>query len=150
LRNAIDTPDALLEPGRIPRQFQADDPSGPRLQIQALAGDISGQQHGRRALEEQLQLMPAQRGVLGSVQYRHWPREAQLPQNCVERISEFRKHHDRLRRATDQFNQPAHFTLFACALVCEYPQPSQPRSFLRQAQSGMHREPFALVSRDVV
>ena len=54
LPEAIDTPDALFEPQRIPRQLDIDDEPATMMQVQTFAGGIGRDQHVDPALVERV------------------------------------------------------------------------------------------------
>lgn len=53
LADPVHTADSLLEPHRIPRQFEIDDSATVLVQVQAFAGGIDRQQHTRRGKRPQ-------------------------------------------------------------------------------------------------
>ena len=102
LADAIHAPDALFESRRIPRQLEADHPPRAPLQVQALTGDVGGQQDRRRAVQKSIQLLPANEIGLAAVQNRQRPDELKAALEHLQRMPELGEDDDRLPRTMQQ------------------------------------------------
>ncbi len=150
LRDPIDASDALLEARRIPRQFEADDPSRPRLQVQPLSRDIGGQQHRRRTVKKLPELQPSLRRVLAAVQHRDRAAEAEPAQDDVEGVPKLGEDDHGFGRPMDERDQALDLALLVRGNVGQRSKAPQPRPFVPLAQARVCRETLTFLAIDEV
>ncbi len=109
LANAIDTADSLLEPRRIPRQLEIDDPSAAMVQVQPFASRIGRQKNPTPAVGEIVDRRTAFVAREASVQHHHRLTKSQA--EMQQGIAEFREDHDWLGDASEQPRESQHLGL---------------------------------------
>jgi hypothetical protein len=97
LADSIDTADPLLEPHRVPRQFQIDDDAAGLMEIEPLAGSIRSEKNSAIALRER----PKHRGsvVAREAAVQNGRRLVERAGNVREGVPIFGKDDERIRRS---------------------------------------------------
>src|SRR5690606_23704546 len=131
LADAIEAADPLLDPQRIPRYLQIDDPACGCLQVEPLAADVGGQKYGRLSAEEPLDRLATLQIGQATVDDGEATDAAENAFDSLERVAEFGEEDERLARAIGHAANPRELRLAAHGRSRECAQPLEPGTFER-------------------